>query len=70
MSNKNRRRSTRIRITLIASERGLSDAEIAHALKFSDEAILAFAEKHSISLDWLVRGDLRGLFRMVRGQIA
>jgi hypothetical protein len=38
------RRSTRIRIKLIANERGLSGAEIANALNCGTDAILAFAE--------------------------
>lgn len=60
------RRATRIRIKMIAAERGLSDEEIAKALHCGTAAILAFAEKHEISLDWLVRGDLWGLLRTVR----
>jgi hypothetical protein len=31
-------------------------------------AVLEFADKHAISLDWLVCGDLRGLLKKVRAQ--
>jgi len=58
--------SRRIRISLIARERRLSHAEIANAMNCGTAAVVAFAEKHNISLDWLVRGDLKGLLRTVR----
>ena len=61
------RRATRIRIKMIAQERGLSDAEISKALNCGTAAILAFAYKHNINLDWLVCGDLRGLLETARG---
>jgi hypothetical protein len=51
---------------MIARERGLSDAEIAKALNCGTKALVAFAGKHAISLDWLIDGDLKGLLRMVR----
>jgi hypothetical protein len=60
------KRQTRIRISMIARERGLSDAEIAKAMDCGTAALLAFAEKHDVSLDWLVLGDLKGLLRTVR----
>ncbi len=61
------KRATRIRIKMIARERGLSDAEISRALNCGTSAVVAFAEKHDISLDWLVCGDLKGYLRTVRG---
>jgi hypothetical protein len=61
------KRQTRFRISLIARERGLADAEIASAMNCGTVALLAFAIKHNISLDWLIRGDLNGLLRTVRG---
>jgi hypothetical protein len=51
---------------MIARERGLSDIEIAAALNCGTAAVLAFADKHRISLDWLVCGDLGGLRKTVR----
>jgi hypothetical protein len=62
------KRGTRIRIKMIARERGLSDAEIAKAMNCGTAAVVAFAEKHDISLDWLVWGDLKGLLRTVRAR--
>jgi len=61
------KRALRVRISMIARERGLSDAEIAKAMNCGTGAVVAFAEKHDVSLDWLVRGDLKGLLRTVRG---
>jgi predicted transcriptional regulator len=62
------KRAMRVRISMIARERGLSDAEIAKALNCGTAAVVAFAEKHDISLDWLVCGDLKGLLRTVRAK--
>jgi hypothetical protein len=60
------KRAMRIRISMIARERGLSDEEIAEAMNCGTEAILDFAEKHDLSLDWLCMGDHKGLLRTVR----
>jgi hypothetical protein len=54
------------RIDLIAHERGLSESEIAKAKTCTDDALLEFAERHDLSINWLVSGDLQGLKRMVR----
>ena len=62
------KRSTRIRIRMIVQERGLSNAEIAKAMNCGTAAVVAFAKKHDISLDWLVCGDLKGLLRTVRNR--
>jgi len=61
------KRATRIRIKMIARERGLLDAEIAKAMNCGTAAVVAFAVKHDISMDWLICGDLKGLLRTVRG---
>jgi hypothetical protein len=61
------KRQTRFRISLIARERGLADAEIVNAMNCGTVPLVAFANKYNISLDWLVRGDLNGLLRTVRG---
>jgi rRNA-processing protein FCF1 len=52
------------RIALLMFERpAILQNEIRTAMK-SDEALIAFALRHEVSLDWLLRGDLRGLLRM------
>jgi hypothetical protein len=58
----------RKRICLIATERELSDDQIAKALTCKDKPLLQFADRHNLSLDWLICGDLKGLLRMKRGQ--
>jgi hypothetical protein len=62
------KRAMRIRISMIARERGLSDAETAKAMNCGTSAVVEFAEKHDVSLDWLVCGDLKGLLRTVRAK--
>jgi hypothetical protein len=57
------KRAMRIRISMIARASGLSDAEIAKAMNCGTSAVVAFAEKYDVSLDWLVCGDLKGLLR-------
>jgi hypothetical protein len=59
----------RQRIRLIANERNLSNNQIAKAITCKDEDLLQFAENHSLSLDWLICGDLKGRLRMARGQM-
>jgi hypothetical protein len=68
----------RIRISMIARERGLPDSEIAKAMNcgtggghLSDaafSAVIEFTDKHNVSLDWLLFGDLKGLLRTVRAK--
>ena len=58
----------RQRIRLIANERKLTVDQIAKALTCKDNHLLQFAECHTLSLDWLICGDLRGLQRMLRWQ--
>lgn len=53
------------RIDLVAHERSLPPAEVKKA-KSSEAALLEFAGRHALSIDWLVLGDLRGLLRMRR----
>ena len=62
------KRATRIRVSMIARERGLSDAEIGPAMNCGTSAVVAFAAKHDVSLDWLVCGDLKGLLQTVRAR--
>src|SRR5258707_3505299 len=56
----------RRRVRAIAQERNLQPADIAKLMykRISTTHTLAFAEKHKISLDWLLCGDLKGLQRM------
>jgi hypothetical protein len=59
------RKAIHVRVDLVAHERGLPRSEILKA-KSSDDALLNFALRHDLSIDWLILGDLRGLLRMVR----
>jgi hypothetical protein len=54
-----------LRLNLIAHERGLDREEVRLA-KRTDRGLYAFAERHRISIDWLLFGDLRGLQRTIR----
>lgn len=67
-------KAIRRRIALIDQVRAIPGAEIARALSWSDKtiancesAVVKFADKYRISLDWLVLGDLRGLRCMTLG---
>jgi hypothetical protein len=60
------KRAIRIRLSMIARERGLSDKEISKAMNCGTEALVTLSRKHDLSLDWLVYGDLAGLLQMVR----
>jgi hypothetical protein len=53
----------RARLELLAAERGLCRSEIRKAQK-NTKAMLAFANRHELSIDWLYLGDLKGLHRM------
>lgn len=60
-------RHMRERIRLIAAERGLPDTEIRPVLSRLDhQEVLLFAERHRISLDWLLCGCLKGRRRMAQ----
>lgn len=56
----------RRRVRAIAQERNLQPAEIAKLMykRISTIHVMAFCEKHKISMDWLLCGDLKGLQRM------
>jgi hypothetical protein len=58
------------RLALIAAERGISEKQLeefrsrrANSKKFD---YFAFADKHHVSLDWLLDGDLKGLLETER----
>lgn len=53
----------RARLDLLAIERRLNPAEIPKVIEI-DEALLAFVRRHEVNLDWLFRGDIRGLLAM------
>jgi hypothetical protein len=56
----------RRRVRAIAQERNLQPADIAKLMhkRISTPHVVAFCEKHKISMDWLLCGDLKGLQRM------
>ncbi len=56
----------RRRIDMIAADYGVPESEVAKVrgrLKHYD--LLCFGQKYSISLDWLIWGDLKGLVRTI-----
>ena len=56
----------RRRLRAFAYDRGMSPAETAKALKLNMPALVAFCEQHTISVDWLLMGDLHGLLKTVQ----
>jgi hypothetical protein len=60
--------AVRRRVRSIAEERKLQPADIAKLMykRVSTPHVVAFCEKHKISLDWLLCGDLQGLQRMTQ----
>jgi hypothetical protein len=64
--NCNWKRSIAARIDLVAAERGFDASEIEPAKKRDDE-LIDFAVRHSLSIDWLLYGDLRGRMNMACG---
>ncbi len=60
------RQEIRHRIGLIATECGLPKSETAQVMgRLKHYDLLCFAERHRVSLDWLICGDLRGLIRTI-----
>jgi hypothetical protein len=54
------------RIQALAAERSIPPADF-HKLMYkrpSTQAVIDFCEKHKVSIDWLLCGDLKGLQRM------
>ncbi len=60
--------AVRRRVLAIAAERNLQPAEFAKLLhkRVSTRVAIALCDKHKISLDWLLYGDLKGLQRMTQ----
>jgi hypothetical protein len=58
--------AVRRRVHAIVEERNLAPAEYAKLMhkRMSTAAAVDFCDKHKISLDWLLCGDLKGLQRM------
>jgi hypothetical protein len=54
------------RVRAIAGERKIPQADFAKLMhkRISTFAVMQFCEKHKISNDWLLCGDLQGLARM------
>jgi hypothetical protein len=65
--------TVRRRVALIAAERKLDDSETKVLMKgrwLTVRHIGEFAEKHHVSVDWLLGGDLKGRLRMAHNEIA
>ena len=60
--------AVRRRVRAVAEERQLQPAEYAKLMhkRISTAAAVDFCDKHKISMDWLLCGDLKGLQRMTR----
>jgi hypothetical protein len=58
----------RRRVRAIAEERSLPPAAIAKLMhkRINTRDVMLFCEKHKVSFDWLLCGDLRGLQRMTQ----
>ena len=58
----------RRRVRAFAEERNLPPAEIAKLMykRINTRDVMLFCEKHKVSFDWLLCGDLRGLHRMTQ----
>jgi hypothetical protein len=62
--------AVRRRIALIAAERKLDPSETKTLMKgrwLTTFHLCQFAKKHSLSVDWLIFGNLEGLLETVRG---
>jgi len=57
----------RTRLRLLAIERGLDDSEIRAAWSTRPDDVFQYAERHRVSLEWLICGELAGLLETVRG---
>lgn len=59
------RKALRARLDLVAAEYALPAGEVEKA-KTNDDALIDLAQRHNLSLDWLVCGDLRDRLRQAR----
>jgi hypothetical protein len=62
------RRRAAARARALAQERNVPPADIAKLMykRINTRDVMAFCEKHRVSYDWLLCGDLGGLRRMMR----
>jgi hypothetical protein len=60
--------AVRRRVLAFAQERNLQSADYAKLLhkRISSSVAVAFCEKHKVSMDWLLCGDLKGLQRTTK----
>ena len=58
-------RNIRRRLQWLAYERQIPEKDLPKGLCNPTDEFLDFAEKHHISLDWLLCGDFKGLHRMM-----
>ena len=56
----------RERLLLLAYERGISVSELPKVGRCMTPPLADFGQKHSVSWDWLICGDLKGLLTMAR----
>lgn len=63
-------RAIRARLTLLSHERPTIEIKEVRKATKNDEALLSFARRHAVRLDWLICGDLRGLLWMARDRIS
>jgi hypothetical protein len=61
--------NVRRRLQWLAYERQIPEKDLPKVQCDPTDELLDFAEKHHVSLDWLLGGDLKGLHRMI-GTIA
>jgi hypothetical protein len=56
------------RVRALAHERNIPPADFAKLMykRVSTPAVMAFCEKHKVSFDWILGGDLQGLRRMTQ----
>jgi len=66
-AGRGRQRFINARIDLLVAESKVSK-QAAQKAKSSETALLKFAVRYDVSLDWLILGDLRGLMRTTRWQ--
>jgi hypothetical protein len=60
--------AVRRRVLALAQERNLQPADYAKLMhkRLGMNAVAVFCERHGVSMDWLLSGDLQGLQRMTR----
>jgi hypothetical protein len=57
--------NVRRRLQWLAHERQIPEKDLPKVQCCPTDELLDFAEKHHLSLDWLLGGDLKGLHRMI-----